>query len=204
MGLTDPLYNTSKSLQFIPNMDGFPNGRRLEDDVTTIELQAVSGVALAAIGLFYDDATPASPVSPRLLSVLTFDAGITKNDTTFRTNFPYVQTPWRAFNGPGYEGPSVITATQKLELTPPEVVMVAGPNPFQSSVSLRYKMTIDGNVVIRLIDVSGRQIEVLDQGYQNAGSYTVHWNGSYLTPRLYMATLLVNGKPYTTVKLLKN
>ena len=25
---------------------GFPNGRRLEDDVTTIELQAVSGVAL--------------------------------------------------------------------------------------------------------------------------------------------------------------
>ena len=38
-------------------MDGFPNGRRLEDDVTTIELQAVCGVALAAIGLWYDDYT---------------------------------------------------------------------------------------------------------------------------------------------------
>ena len=38
-------------------MDGFPNGRRLEDDVITIELQAVSGVALAAIGLWYDDYT---------------------------------------------------------------------------------------------------------------------------------------------------
>ena len=36
-------------------MDGFPNGRRLEDDVTRIELQAVSGVVLAAIGLPYDD-----------------------------------------------------------------------------------------------------------------------------------------------------
>ena len=36
-------------------MDGFPNGRRLEDDVTRIELQAVGGVALAAIGLWKDD-----------------------------------------------------------------------------------------------------------------------------------------------------
>ncbi len=39
-------------------MDGFPNGRRLEDDVTTIELQAVGGVVLAAIGLWYDDYSP--------------------------------------------------------------------------------------------------------------------------------------------------
>src|SRR6185436_8247015 len=27
--LTDPAYNTTTALQFIPNMDGFPNGRRL-------------------------------------------------------------------------------------------------------------------------------------------------------------------------------
>ena len=55
LGLTDPAYNANANLQFIPNMDGFPNGRRLEDDVTLIELQAVSGVVLAAIGLWYDD-----------------------------------------------------------------------------------------------------------------------------------------------------
>ena len=98
LGLTDPLYNGSKSIQFIPNMDGFPNGRRLEDDVTTIELQAVGGVALAAIGLFYDDATTIAPVSPKLVNVLSFNSGPTKNDTTFRAGFPYVQIPWRGFN----------------------------------------------------------------------------------------------------------
>ncbi|MEZ5015142.1 MAG: DUF4331 family protein [Chitinophagales bacterium] len=32
-------------------MDGFPNGRRLEDDVTRIELQADSGIVTAAVGL---------------------------------------------------------------------------------------------------------------------------------------------------------
>ncbi|MGB0929741.1 MAG: DUF4331 domain-containing protein, partial [Chitinophagales bacterium] len=55
LGLLDPRFNDSADLEFIPNMDGFPNGRRLEDDVTRIELQAVSGIVLAAIGLWYDD-----------------------------------------------------------------------------------------------------------------------------------------------------
>jgi hypothetical protein len=99
LGLTDARFNTNTSLQNIPNMDGFPNGRRLEDDVTTIELQAVSGVALAAIGLWYDDYPgTGSPVTNRLLKVLSFTAGPTKNDTTFKTSFPYVQEPWRGYD----------------------------------------------------------------------------------------------------------
>jgi hypothetical protein len=99
LGLTVAPYNNDTSLIMIPNMDGFPNGRRLEDDVTTIELQAVSGVALAAIGLWYDDyAGTGSAVTPALLSVLTFNAGITHNDTTFQISFPYVQQPWRGYD----------------------------------------------------------------------------------------------------------
>ena len=99
LGLTDPAYNGSNALQFIPNMDGFPNGRRLEDDVTTIELQAVSGVALAAIGLFYDDYIPGkSPVTKNLVNVLSFNSGPTKNDTTFKAVFPYAQSPWRGYD----------------------------------------------------------------------------------------------------------
>ena len=99
LGLTDPAYNGSNALQFIPNMDGFPNGRRLEDDVTTIELQAVGGVALAAIGLFYDDYIPGqSPVTKNLVNTLSFNSGPTKNDTTFKPAFPFVQTPWRGFD----------------------------------------------------------------------------------------------------------
>ncbi len=100
LGLTNPTY-TNINMQFIPNMDGFPNGRRLEDDVTTIELQAVSGVVLAALGLWYDDYDPKtspSPVTPMLGNVLGFTAGVTKNDTTLKSSFPYVQTPWRGYD----------------------------------------------------------------------------------------------------------
>ena len=99
LGLLDPAYNGSTALQFIPNMDGFPNGRRLEDDVTRIELQAVSGVVLAAIGLWYDDfdaSNPmASPVTNKLLNVVQYSTGVEQNDTTFRSDFPYIQAPWR-------------------------------------------------------------------------------------------------------------
>jgi Domain of unknown function (DUF4331) len=99
LGLTDPAYNGSTMMQFIPNMDGFPNGRRLEDDVTTIELQAVGGVALAAIGLWYDDFSgTGSPVTNKLVRTISFKSGPTTNDTTFRTSFPYVQTPWRGYD----------------------------------------------------------------------------------------------------------
>jgi hypothetical protein len=98
LGLTDARFNANASLQNIPNMDGFPNGRRLEDDVTTIELQAVGGVVLAAIGLPYED-------GDQLGKTLAFNAGVTKNDTTLKACFPFVQGPWRGFVGDQYVGP---------------------------------------------------------------------------------------------------
>jgi len=98
LGLTDPRFNGSADLEFIPNMDGFPNGRRLEDDVTRIELQAVAGVVLAAVGLWYDDYNPEmddSPVTQDLLDVVTYTTGVEENDAEFESTFPYLAEPWR-------------------------------------------------------------------------------------------------------------
>ncbi|MEM1217169.1 MAG: DUF4331 domain-containing protein [Bacteroidota bacterium] len=98
LGLTTAPFNTNADLEFIPNMDGFPNGRRLEDDVTAIELQAVSGVVLAAVGLWYDDYDPdtsASPVTEDLINVISYRTGVNSNDKLFLDEFPYVALPWR-------------------------------------------------------------------------------------------------------------
>ena len=98
LGLTTAPFNTSTDLEFIPNMDGFPNGRRLEDDVTRIELQAVSGVVLAAIGLWYDDYDPmssTSPVTADLVDVLTYTTGVENNDRPFSGAFPYLAQPFQ-------------------------------------------------------------------------------------------------------------
>jgi hypothetical protein len=96
LGLTDPTYASTADLEFIPNMDGFPNGRRLEDDVTRIELQAVGGIVLAAVGLWYDDYTAggANPVTQDLVDVLTYSTGVEQNDKPFSATFPYIAAPW--------------------------------------------------------------------------------------------------------------
>ncbi|MBA3827475.1 MAG: DUF4331 family protein [Taibaiella sp.] len=202
LGLTDARFNTTTTLQFIPNMDGFPNGRRLEDDVTTIELQAVSGIALAAIGLWYDDYPgTGSPVTPRLDSVLTFNAGVTHNDTTFKACFPYLQAPWRGFNGTNYVSTPV--AVNQLNLQTPAAVMSAYPNPFTSQITFRYKLNDGANVVIAILDVNGRTVQTINQGSQSAGDYTAKWNGSNLPAGNYFARISANNVPFNTVKLVK-
>lgn len=154
LGLTDPLYNASAALQFIPNMDGFPNGRRLEDDVTTIELQAVGGVVLAAIGLWYDDFIPgttASPVTPNLVRVLSFNAGVTKNDTTLKAVFPYEQNPWRGFRGNGYVGPTnapARIAAESIEVPAGLTIRVLG-NP-----------TLSDEVSFEIVGVEGQPLRI--------------------------------------------
>lgn len=202
LGLTDPGYSANSNLEFIPNMDGFPNGRRLEDDVTTIELQAVSGVALAAIGLWYDDYTgTGSPVTTQLTNVLGFNAGVTHNDTTFKTCMPYLQDPWRGFNGSGYQGPTAIT---ELGLSTPVAVMSAYPNPFGSQVTFKYKIQSGGYIRIQVIDVSGRMVQALEQGNKTPGEYTAEWNaGGSLASGNYFASISINNQLLQTVKLVK-
>lgn len=201
LGLTNATY-ANANLQFIPNMDGFPNGRRLEDDVTTIELKAVSGVALAAIGLWYDDYTVGgSPLTPNLMSVLNFKAGITHNDTTFKACMPYVQQPWRGYTGAGYVGPTL--GVSSLGLATPDAAMVAYPNPFSNQLSFKYKLGVAGDVRIDVIDISGRLVQSIAEGKKSAGEYTVSWNGSNLSTGTYFGRINVNGTQAQSVKLTK-
>ncbi len=204
LGLTDPAYNGSAALQFIPNMDGFPNGRRLEDDVTTIEMQAVSGVALAAIGLFYDDymAAPQSPITARLGSVLGFNAGVTRNDTTLLAGFPYLQTPWRGFNGANYSAPPP-TGVGQLNLGAPVATLAAYPNPFVGEVKFRYHIGVTANVQVVISDINGRTVQVLNAGKQQAGDYVLPWTNSGLSAGSYFARMMVGGEAQNTVKLVK-
>jgi hypothetical protein len=202
LGLLDSRFNTSTAVQFIPNMDGFPNGRRLEDDVTTIELQAVSGVALAAIGLWYDDYTVGgSPVTTDLTNVLGFNAGVTHNDTTFKSCFPYVQDPWPGFTGSQYSGPT--EGVTNLNINTPVIAMNAFPNPFSEQVSFRYKLDVAGKVNIQVTDITGRVVSMMEPGYKTPGDYTQQLNTAALATGNYIAVLSLDGQKIQSLKIVK-
>ena len=220
LGLLDPRFNTNTNLEFIPNMDGFPNGRRLEDDVTRIELQAVGGVVLAAIGLWYDDYIPGtspSPVTPQLLNVVTYSTGITANDIAFKTSFPYEQTPWAgthncdcapAFtkgtgNSISNYGQPNINKSSGLSLSAPEVMMKSSPNPFTNNSTIQYELRSPSHVNIAVYDVQGKQVKVLVDQAQNAGSYTENFNGAGLGSGVYFIKIAKDGVVKQTLKVIK-
>lgn len=214
LGLTDPTYTSSgTALQFIPNMDGFPNGRRLEDDVTRIELQAVGGVALAAIGLWYDDYdTVASPVTADLLGVLGYSTGVEENDTLFQSTFPYMQMPW---SGTGKCSGMEYSYTQPTILGPSPmdvsvVELQSGfrfdgyPNPFESQTTIAFELQEADNLTIEVYNLSGKLVAVPVNGQYGPGSYTVMVNLEQEATGTYIAKAVgANGQIFQTLKLIK-
>ncbi len=226
LGLLDPRFNANTSIQFIPNMDGFPNGRRLEDDVTRIELQAVSGVVLAAIGLWYDDYIPGtspSPVTPQLLNVVTYSTGINENDIAFKTSFPFEQTPWAGthncdcYNSPassfskgpvagvpaaGYWQNSINNGFGSL-LEVPDMVMKTSPNPFSTNTTIQYQLRTSAQVSVTVYDVQGKEVKVLVNQRQAAGSYTENLDGTKLGAGVYFVKIAKDGTVKQTLKVVK-
>jgi hypothetical protein len=63
------------------------------------------------------------------------------------------------------------------------------PNPFNPSTTIKYHLSEAGNVDLRLYDILGKEISVLEQGYKNAGTYEVYLNASPLSSGVYFYRL---------------
>jgi hypothetical protein len=205
LGLTTAPYNTNTNIEFIPNMDGFPNGRRLEDDVTRIELQAVAGVALAAIGLWYDDyQTGGNPVTQDLLDVLTYTTGVEKNDIDLRSVFPYIANPHAG------DGPCGGAIPQNLALQHPvetagllgsntfamvsernSVITKTGsyPNPFAEQTTIALELSAADFIDVSVYDQSGRMLKNLLNGVVEAGTLQLDYAPENLPAGIYFVKI---------------
>ncbi len=209
LGLTDPAYNGSTAVQFIPNMDGFPNGRRLEDDVTRIELQAVGGAVLAAIGLWYDDYTAGgpNPVTNQLVGVLTYTTGVESNDKAFSSTFPYVAEPNSGTSN--CSGPVFVSTNEVFNgvmgLSAKPVLMKNFPNPFRGQTTFAFKVNQPTKATLRIYNAQGSYVATAFSGNLAEGEFEYVWNGGSLPVGLYIANLYdSNGNLLQSGKLLKS
>ena len=206
IGLTVPDFGTTDQ-EFIPHLDGFPNGRRLEDDVTTIELQAVAGVVLAAVGLPEDDATAgdySDAISPQLLSELDFVAGPTENDVPFLTEFPYVATP---FDGYSFvrrllaDAPDATFGTSNdLGVGVPQGFILEQnyPNPAAVTSTIQFHVARAGDVRLDVYDVRGRLVDTVYDRPTAAGTHSVDWNAGQLASGTYLYRLQIGNETVAT------
>jgi len=202
LGLTDAQY-ANTTLQFIPNMDGFPNGRRLEDDVTTIEMQAVGGLVLNAIGLWTDDYPgTGSPVTQQLLGKVTWNAGVSHNDTTFVTYFPFLAEPHRGTDGL-QRSSAVQQSKDPIGMAAPGGFFIGQnyPNPASGNTTIRFHSSVEGSVAVKMYDIQGREMSTLIDARRSAGDYAVNWSASGLANGTYIAVLYLNGSRANSLKV---
>jgi hypothetical protein len=72
------------------DLAGFPNGRRLTDDVVTIELKAVAGATIPLV----------DPTFKADGAVALVDQGVDPNPVCYQDNFPYLGNPHNGFSNP--------------------------------------------------------------------------------------------------------
>jgi hypothetical protein len=153
-------------------------------------------------------------VTQDLLDVLGYSTGINSNDTTFRYEFPYLQTPWTGTSaccGLGVtdsSGKSNIIAPSQppvsnLGLSAPVSVASASPNPFTSNLVIRYHLEVASNTIVAIYDANGRMVKTLVNQKQNAGSYSVTWNASGQPTGVYFISTIINGKATQTLRIVK-
>ena len=67
------------------------------------------------------------------------------------------------------------------------------PNPFNPSTNIKYQITSNKLVTLKVFDVMGREMETLVNGKQPAGTYEVTFNGSKFSSGVYYYRLESNG-----------
>jgi hypothetical protein len=86
------------------DLAGFPNGRRVVDDIVTIEVRALAGVTYALVDKSF---TPDAAATAVTQGVATPTSGAPGTGTRFWSSFPYLGDPYDGFDTPPSATPPV-------------------------------------------------------------------------------------------------
>jgi hypothetical protein len=65
----------------------------------------------------------------------------------------------------------------------------AYPNPFNSTTTISYSLPEQVKVILKLYDISGREVEMLVDKLQKAGNYAIPWNAIDFPSGVYFCRL---------------
>jgi len=174
------------------DLAGFPNGRRLGDDVVDIELRVVAGVLVNGFNV-----APNNQLGD----------GIDGNDVPFLPYFPYVAPPHDPLHHehhPVQNAPTRATRAARAasdERSPAlaaNALRILSQNPGSRAV-LQYSLPATGRVSLRIFDVQGRALRTLVEQDAAAGVFRAVWDGTDDQGRgvgrgIYFARLATDGR----------
>ena len=87
---------------------------------------------------------------------------------------------------------NIITVPNDFELFP------AYPNPFNPQTTIDFELASDSNVKISIYNLSGREIETLENGTRQSGYYSMTWDASSQATGVYLVRMTVDN--FTTTQ----
>lgn len=143
--------------------------------------------------------------------IATVDAGVTFFVITGLTELTTYAYRVRAFNVSGYSGytPEIFATTPADSATSVRDHEPGGdwelsnfPNPFSETTSIVYSILNDCYVSLKVLDPSGKEVNTLVHEYQQAGKYTVTFQGEELPGGAYYYRLKAGKLMYTKKMIL--
>jgi len=71
------------------------------------------------------------------------------------------------------------------------------PNPFNNSTVFHFKLQKQSDVILKIYDISGQEIEQVINQTLNAATYNIKWQANTLSSGIYFYTLEVDGQSKT-------
>ncbi len=173
------------------DLDGFPNGRRLADDIVDISERAVAGVLYP---LFCDDTFQPHPLAGQL------GDGVDQNDLPFMSGFPYLATAQSGWDHdhhriePAHDPQRTPRVTEMGDMAlrqsalgaagvqvaapAPFALAAPRPNPVAAGSEISFSIPAESHVSLKVFDVAGRAVRTLADGTMEAGSHAIEWDGA--------------------------
>ncbi len=182
------------------DLAGFPNGRRLADDVVDIELRVVAGVLVDGFNI-----APNNRLGD----------GIDANDMPFLPYFPYVAAPQNPRN---HQHHDLQNGPARAEAAAPERAASGASSPSAdalrilsgsagSRATLQYSIPHTAKVSLRVYDLQGRMVRTLVDQDAAAGTFRSSWDGTTdagtsAARGIFFAKLVADGRTLDTKKVL--
>ncbi len=167
-----PSVNPSPFGVLAGDLAGFPNGRRLADDVVDIELRAVAGVLVPGFNVFPNNA---------------LGDGVDVNDLPFLDVFPYLSTPHQGFDHDHHRVEPIRAAAERslgavsekeLGIIDSYELLQNYPNPFNPTTRITFTLPEAARTSLTIYNVRGESIKTLVDDALEAGPHAMDWDGT--------------------------